>query len=67
MAKKLIRVTVNLTPELVERIESYAEKVNVNRTAAVSVLLSNALDQQKAIKDIGSLMDIYNAEKQEAN
>lgn len=67
MAKKLIRVTVNLTPELVERIESYAEKVNVNRTAAVSVLLSNALDQQKAIKDIGSLMDMYNAEKQEAN
>ena len=67
MAKKLIRVTVNLTPELVERIEDYAEKVNVNRTAAVSVLLSNALDQQKAMTSINTLMDIYNAEKQEAN
>ncbi len=64
MVKNLVRVTVNLTPELVERIEAYAGKVNVNRTAAISVLLSDALDQKETMKTINSMMDIYQEQKQ---
>ncbi len=63
MVKNLVRVTVNLTPELVERVEKYAEKLNINRTAAVSVLLSQALDTQAGMQTLGTLAEIAKQEK----
>lgn len=64
MVKNLVRVTVNLTPELVEKVERYAEKLNINRTAAVSVLLSQALDAHSGMDALRSAVELAKQEKQ---
>ena len=53
MAKDITRVTVNLNSELVNQVDKYAEDMNINRTAAVAVLLSQAVNSQKAMSDLG--------------
>lgn len=40
------RVVINLDEELVKKIDSYAERMHINRTAAVSALLSSAVSKQ---------------------
>lgn len=55
MAKDTTRVTYNLTTDLVEQVREYAENMNINMTSAVSVLLSTALNGQKAMTDLNKL------------
>lgn len=60
MAKRdLTRVTVSLPTGLVERLDAYAESMGINRTAASSVLLTLALDSQKAMADLSDLLKLY--------
>lgn len=63
MAKDITRVTVNLNSELVNQVDKYAEDMNINRTAAVSVLLSQAVNSQKAMSDLGELLTMVKAEQ----
>lgn len=63
MAKDITRVTVNLNSELVRQVDQYAEDMNINRTAAVAVLLSQAVNGQKAMTDLSELIKMYHAEK----
>ena len=59
----LQKVQVNLDASLVERVDDYAKTLHVNRTAAISVLLSRALQAEKSLNDLGRLLDAYEAEK----
>ena len=59
----LQKVQVNLDASLVDRVDDYAKTIHVNRTAAISVLLSRALQAEKSMKDLGRLLDAYDAEK----
>lgn len=63
MAKETTRVVVNLNSELVKQVDSYAESMNINRTSAVAVLLSQAVNSQKAMNDLGELLRVYQEEK----
>lgn len=63
MAKPKARFTVNLTTELADQVDAYAEDMGINRTSAVSVLLSMALNSQKAMSDLGKLMKAYEEEQ----
>ena len=63
MARDITRVTVNLNSELVEQVDKYAEDMNINRTAAVAVLLSQAVNSQKAMSDLGELLTMVKAEQ----
>jgi len=63
MAKDTTRVTVNLTSELVNQVDAYAEQMNINRTSAVAVLLSTSLNGQKAMSDLGELLKLYQESK----
>jgi metal-responsive CopG/Arc/MetJ family transcriptional regulator len=63
MAKEVTRVTVNLNSELVYQIDKYAEDMNINRTSAVAVLLTQALSNQKAVNDLSELVAIYKGEQ----
>ena len=56
MAREIVRFTVNVNKELADRVDKYAEDMNVNRTAAVSVLLSQALDSRDALTSMTGLM-----------
>lgn len=66
MAKETTRVTYNLTSELVEQVREYADNMNINMTSAVSVLLSTALNGQKAMSDLNKLMKAYEDEQKKA-
>lgn len=63
MAKDITRVTVNLNSELVNQVDKYAEDMNINRTAAVAVLLSQAVNSQKAMTDLGELLKLVQEEQ----
>ena len=62
MAKEVTRVTFNLPKGLVDDVDAYGESMNINRTSAVSVLLSQALKAQKSIDDIGELVRLAKLE-----
>lgn len=57
------RLNVNIPVALLERLDEYADKMNINRTSAVAVLLSQALDSQRAIADISELLKITQEQK----
>lgn len=57
------RINFNLSDELLFAIESYAKKMNVNRSAAISFLLSNGLMQEEAIKNLGQFVELAKQEK----
>lgn len=59
MARDLTRVTVNLKSELVEQIDNYADELGLTRTSAVAVLLSQAINNQKVIDNMGDLIKVY--------
>jgi len=63
MAKEITRVTFNLPTSLVKQIDDYGSLMNINRTSSVSVLLSTALSGQKAISDMGNLLDFIKIEQ----
>lgn len=62
MAKEVTRVTFNLPKGLVDDVDAYGESMNINRTSAVSVLLSQALKAQKSMEDIGELVRLAKLE-----
>lgn len=53
------RVIYNMPVDLLSRVDSYAERMNINRTSATFVLLSQALDGQQALQDLSKLMLAY--------
>lgn len=63
--KDITRVTVNLNTSLVNEVDEYAEKMNINRTSAVAVLLSQAVNAQNAMNDLSKLVKL--AEEEQKN
>ncbi len=55
----LQKVQMNLDEQLIKQVDEYAATLHVNRTAAVSVLLSRALQADKLAADLSELMDAY--------
>lgn len=59
----LQKVQMNLDETLIKLVDQYAASLHVTRTAAVSVLLSRALQADKLAADISDLMDVYRLER----
>jgi metal-responsive CopG/Arc/MetJ family transcriptional regulator len=57
------RMVMNIPTELLAQLDEYASKMNINRTSAVCVLLSQSLNGQKAMNDLGELLRVYHEEK----
>lgn len=56
MAKaELFRLTINLPKTLIDSVDNYADSMNINRTSAIAVLLSQALNTQQAMADMTKL------------
>lgn len=64
MAKETVRFTVNLNKELADAVDGYAENMCINRTAAVSVLLSQAVNSNKVMSTLEDLLSVAKSEKQ---
>lgn len=58
--KKLV---CNIDSDLLAQVDAYAATLHVNRTAAVSVLISTALKQEHMMNDFRRLLDLVDAEK----
>lgn len=58
----LKRINMNLTEDLLEKIDAYADVMGINRSAAISVLVSTQLQQQEALGTMKSLVDIVGRE-----
>ena len=58
--KKLI---VNVDEKLLQKLDEYAEAYHVNRTSAVSFLLTEALEQKQAMNTMQELLKIYQSEQ----
>lgn len=68
MAKKeTMRLNINVPLELMDRVDTYADNMAINRTSAVAVLLSMALDSQKAMNTLDELLKVYSEEKGRIN
>lgn len=49
---KNVKISLNLPAELVAKIDSYADTMNINRTAAICVLISTQFKQEEAMNTI---------------
>ena len=59
MAKNnVVRLNINVPSSLMQRLDDYADSMNINRTSAVAVLLTQALDNQKALNSLNSLSEL---------
>lgn len=56
------KLVVNVTVNLLEQIDKYAEEMNINRTSAVSVLLTQALSSQETLNSLSKFIEIYESE-----
>ena len=57
------RMGMNIPTELMEQLDEYADRMNISRTSAVCVLLSQALNSQKAMTDLGELLKLVQEEQ----
>lgn len=56
-----MRINLNIDDELLAKIDEYAAEKYINRTAAICVLISDALQNnevQKSVIKIGSMKDL---------
>ena len=68
MAKiETVRLNINVAKELMDKVDDYAEKMAINRTSAVAVLLSNALNTQQTMSDLSELLKIVEEERKKQN
>lgn len=63
----LKRINLNLDEDLLFQLDGYANQMHVTRSAAISVLLSQFFQGQKTIQTMGSLLSLYNDEKNKGN
>lgn len=55
-----MRLTMNISDDLIRRVDMYADSNYINRTSAISVLLARALqidDVNQSIIKFGSMLD----------
>lgn len=55
---------MNLHEDLVARVDEYASRMSINRSSAVSVLISQALDTQQAMTDMNELLKLIKENKE---
>ena len=56
MAKETKSVLVNIPLKLLDDIEAYADEMNVTRTSAILFLLSQSLNNQKAMNNLNEVV-----------
>ena len=60
-ANKRLQITMN--PDLLIRVDEYAEDSGVSRSAAISILCSDMLQQKSFLAQFPQLMAAYQEEK----
>lgn len=61
--KQTKKIVINVTEDLFNRVDEFADDMNLNRTAAVTVLISQALDHIRMTKNMSELVKISQSEQ----
>lgn len=59
----MIKINMNISEELLADIDAYAKSLHITRTAAISVLCSNALQGIRTVGAMESMMTAYQEEQ----
>ena len=65
MARELKRLNTNMPVELVARVDEYADKLSINRSSAINILVSLALDSKQAVVTLGDVIKLIREEQAE--
>ena len=57
MSRKLQRLNMNMPAGLMKQVDEYAARMNLNRTSAMILLVSTALEQKNAMSLMDELLD----------
>lgn len=61
--KEVTRVNINLSTDLVNKVDNFASENGINRTSAVSVIISTYFRQEEAVKAIKEATEIMQQSK----
>lgn len=53
------QLSISIPVDVLARVDSYAKKMSINRSAAITLLLVQSLDQSSAIDIMSKLMKKY--------
>lgn len=53
---EVVRLNTNVPTSLMKKLDSYAAELNINRTAALAVVLSTFFRQEEAQKNISEVL-----------
>ena len=56
MAREVKRININVPLDTLDRIDDYADRMSINRTSAILVLVNQALDAQKGMDTLDELL-----------
>lgn len=59
MDSKVKKYNFNFPTELIERVDQFGERLNINRTSAMCVLLNTALQNDKMIESVPTVIEMY--------
>ena len=57
------KVTMNFDEQLLSDIQEYADKMHINRSAAISVMCSEFLKNQKLVSTLDEMMTLVKQQK----
>ena len=58
---------MNMPMELLEQVDDYADKMNINRSAAINMLVSTSLEQRNVMGMMDDLLKTINEAKLSKN
>lgn len=53
-----LKISFNISRELLKKIDDYANSLHINRTSAMSVLMSQALEQRDAVNVMNNMPNL---------
>ena len=66
MSRELQRLNMNMPANLVQQVDEYASRMNLNRTSAMIFLVSTALEQKNAMSVIDELLNKFSELEEKA-
>lgn len=66
MSKELQRLNMNMPADLIQQVDEYANRMNLNRTSAMIFLVSTALEQKNAMSMMDELLNKFSELEEKA-
>lgn len=58
------RINITINKGLLEKLDDYADSVNITRSGAISMIVSEYLNTKKTVATLEDLMEIYKREQE---